>query len=52
MAEIVYAVLTATAIVIGLSLLLVAIVFAWSRAESSTPQLDDKLVSKKRREDC
>jgi hypothetical protein len=51
MAEIVYAVLTAAAIGIGVSVVLAAIVFAWSRAESSPSHLDDELVSKKQGED-
>jgi hypothetical protein len=47
MAEIVYAGLTAVAIMIGVALALTAIASAWSAAESSPSNLDDKLVSKK-----
>jgi hypothetical protein len=47
MAEIVYAGLTAVAIMIVVALALTAISIAWNAAESSPSNLDDELVSKK-----
>jgi sensor domain CHASE-containing protein len=47
MAEIVYAGLTAVAIMIVVALALTAIAIAWNAAESSPSNLDDELVSKK-----
>ena len=47
MAEIVYAGLTAVAIMIVVALALTAIAIAWSADESLPSNLDDELVSKK-----